>query len=466
MTMAPSGPAPDAALPVRSLFAAKALQRLDALSGSRSRAFGPFARKAMGLSALTALGQASFVVALPVLSRLYTPSDFGVFTIYLSIVNIGGPIVGLKFESALYAARTKQETRATLALSVLTTILMTSAAAAMLCVFGPHLARLLSPAAQWMLWYLPFGLFLAGMWSVSSAWAIKSEATSTLGIARFIQPAAMTALQLVGGFVLPASGVVLIGAHLASHLIYSGFVFSKTITRNELLEFVPARWSAVLKHAKTHRAFPIFVLPAQISYLAVSNLPPLLLSSFYGADIAGHCGVAYRLVAAPVAIASLALGAIFTGVVSRTHDHAVVVPLARKVFLANLAFVSGPILVLGATAPMIAPAVLGERWAITGQIVAAFALIGAAQSLSAPFSETTSIFRSQALRFGIEFAPAAIVVSSIFYGGLSSWPPLHTIWLMSVGGAGASLVGLGLLWRRLPAMLSRAAEERAASAIP
>ena len=457
--MPPSGRSSDTALPLRGFFATKAQQGLSSLSDRRSGAFGPLARKAMSLSVLTALGQASFVIALPVLSRLYTPSDFGIFTIYLSIVNIGGPIVGLKFESAIFAAQSKREASVTLALSVLTTIVMSSAAAALLWAFAPHVAELLSPAARWMLWYLPFGLFLAGMWAVSSAWAIKAEATSVLGVARFAQPAAMTALQLVGGFVLPASGVVLIGAHLVSHLLYSSFVFLRTLTRDELSNFAPGRWSAILRHAKTHRGFPLFVLPAQISYLGVSNLPPLLLSLFYGAEIAGHCGVAYRLVAAPVTIASLALGAIFTGIASRTRDHQVVVPLARKVFLANLLFVSIPILLLGATAPAIAPAVLGSHWAITGQFVAAFALIGAAQSLSAPFAETTSIFRSQALRFGIEFVPAALVVTSIFFGGLSYWPPLHTIWLMSISGAGASLVGLALLWRRLPAMIRRAAPE-------
>ena len=217
---------------------------------------------------------------------------------------------------------------------------------------------------------------------------------------------------------------------------------------------------------KTHRGFPIFVLPAQVSYLAVSNLPPLLLSLFYGAEIAGHCGVAYRLVAAPVSIASLALGAIFTGVASRTRKHAVIVPLARKVLLASILFVSAPILLLGATAPMIAPALLGDRWAITGQFVSAFALIGAAQSLSAPFSETTSIFRSQALRFGIEFTTATLVLTSIFFGGLSNWPPLQTIWLMSATGAGASLAGLAVLWRRMPAMIRRAPTEATAGVGP
>ena len=222
----------------------------------------------------------------------------------------------------------------------------------------------------------------------------------------------------------------------------------------------------MLQHARAQSHFPLYVLPAQISFLAVSNFPPLLLSLFYGAEIAGHCGVAYRLVAAPLAIASLPLGAIFTSVVSRLPHGAVVVPLARRVFLASLFFVAVPILLLGAAAPAFAPAVLGDRWLATGQIIAAFALIGAAQSLAVPFMEVTSIFRSQALRFVIEFVPAVLVIGSILLGGLYGWLPLRTIWLMSIAGAGSSLVGLAVLWRRLPAMVDSAVRYRTAEEDP
>jgi O-antigen/teichoic acid export membrane protein len=460
--MSPSERALGASLTFRTFRAWRAVQALRARSNMVAAAFGPFARKVMSLSALTALGQASFVIALPVLSRLYTPSDFGLFTIYLSIVNIGGPIVGLKFESALYAARTKQEAGITLALSILTITIMSGVAAVALFIFSRQLMGTLNPGAQWVAWYLPFGLLLAGMWSASSAWAVKSEAISTLGIARLVQPAAMTGMQLVAGLTVPASGVILIGAHLISHAAYSTFIFSRTITWSDLSMLVANRWTVVLRHAKAQSRFPLYVLPAQISFLAVSNLPPLLLSLFYGAEIAGYCGVAYRLVAAPLAVASLPLGAIFTSVISRLPHGTVVVPLARRVFLASLFFVAVPILLFGAAAPAFAPAVLGDRWLNTGQIIAAFALIGAAQSLAVPFMEVTSIFRSQALRFVIEFIPAVLVIGSILVGGLYGWLPLKTIWLMSVAGAGSSLVGLFVLWGRLPAMVEAAIRYRAA----
>jgi O-antigen/teichoic acid export membrane protein len=455
--MPPSRQSPESALPFRASATAKAVHALQGRVDALAATFGPFARKVMGLSALTAAGQVSFVIALPILSRLYAPSDFGLFTIYLSIVNIGGPIMGLKFESALYAARTRQEAGTTLVLSLVTMIVMSSAVALGLILFIGQLTGLTNSALRSMAWVLPVGLLLAGLWSASSAWAIKAEAVSTLGLARLAQPAAMTALQLSAGLILPLGGIGLIGAHLLSHIGYSSFIFWRTLERKDLATLLPTRWKNVLQRAREQRGFPMYVLPAQVSYLAVSNLPPLLLSAFFGAEIAGHCGVAYRLVAAPLAIASLPLGAIFTSVASRTPDLSVVMPLARKVFLANLFVVSIPILLFGAVAPKIVPAVLGDRWIITGQVIAAFALIGAAQSLATPFSEVTSIFRSQALRFVIEFVPASLVVASICLGGLKHWDPIETIWTMSAAGAVSSLLGLTLLWSRMRAMIQRAA---------
>src|SRR6202035_4940320 len=106
-----------------------------------------------------------------------------------------------------------------------------------------------------------------------------------------------------------------IGAHVISHAAYSTFIFSRTITWSDLSMLVANRWTVVLRHAKAQSRFPLYVLPAQISFLAVSNLPPLLLSLFYGAEIAGYCGVAYRLVAAPARPVSLPPGAPFARVV-------------------------------------------------------------------------------------------------------------------------------------------------------
>lgn len=406
--------------------------------------FGPLARKAVGLSVLTAAGQISFVLALPLLSRLYSPSDFGLFTIYLSIVNISGPIVGLKFESALFATRTRDDAGRALALTVLTMTIVTGAALAALPAFCEDIMGPVGDALRTWGFLTPFGILLSGLWSASSAWAINSEAIRTLSVARFLQPTSMTLFQLVAGFFAP-SGLTLILAHLASHIGYSTFIFARTTTREAVHAFHPGQWWRVLKLANEQRRFPLYVLPAQISFLLVNNLPPVLLSSLYGTEIAGYCGVAYRIVAAPIAIVSLPLGAILTGAVSRNANVNAVQHLARKVFFANLFLVSVPVLLFSMLAPSLAGAALGERWIVTGQIIAAFALSGAAQALRAPFTEITSIFRFQKLRFAIETLSAALVFGAIGIGALEGWGVLTTIWVMSAAGAFGSLLGLALL---------------------
>jgi O-antigen/teichoic acid export membrane protein len=415
---------------------------------------GPLARKAMGLSALTAAGQATFLLALPLLSRLYTPSDFGLFTVYLSIVNIGGAIVGLKFESAIYATRTRHEASLAFGLTVLT--MAAISATTFLATQLIALTRPLSESLQSIGLILPAGVLLAGLWSASSVWAIKADAIGTLAMARFVQPSSMTAAQLVVGLVHP-SGLALIVGHLASHVCYSTFVFSRTLTATDLQVFEPAHWPVLSRLAQVHRRFPLLVLPAQVSALMVANLPPILLSLIYGAEIAGHCGLAYRITAAPLAVVALPLGAVFTSVATRSTNLDAVRALARKVFMVSVLAVATPMLLVGLAAPYLAGALLGSHWALTGKIVAAFALLGAAQTLAAPFNEVTSIYRHQGTRFLVETVSATLVLLPIGVGAICHWDALTTIWAMSTGGAVGALAGLTIVWGFLRSMVENEA---------
>ena len=120
----------------------------------------------------------------------------------------------------------------------------------------------------------------------------------------------------------------------------------------------------------------------------------------------------------------------------------------RKVFALNLILVGAPILLLGALATPMARLVLGPDWAMTGQIVTALSFLGGAQALATPFSEATSIFSAQHLRFLMDGATATFVVGALVVCGTRGVAPLDAIWLMSVGGAAFSIAGLALIVSR------------------
>lgn len=427
--------------------------------------FGPLARKAAGLSGMTAMGQLTFVLALPLLSRQFTPADFGLFTIYLSIVNICGPIAGLKFDSALYGASSREHARPILALAMATILVLSLCAAAALSLFGARLPGALAPASATLGLLTPLGVLLAGLWAATSAWAVRCNAMKTLALARFLQPATMTALQLAAGLA-GGSAVSLIVAHLISHVLYSSFILLRTLRASEVREVFWPPLSQLTRNAGENRRFPLYVMPAHVASQMVANAPPILLGSLFGAEIAGLVGMAYRLVLAPVAVVSLSLGHVFTSEVCGGAGTRAVKALAGKILLVSVIFVCLPILAFGALAPSFAGPLLGAKWAATGQICFAFSIFAAAQALAAPFVEITSIYRFQIMRFTAELSTCALVFGAIFFGARMDMGALATIWLMSAAGASGTLAGLALVWAGFKSRLAKREAEALEGAAP
>src|SRR5882757_9836010 len=84
---------------------------------------------ASGVSILSIVGQLTVVATIALLTRLYSPSDFGVFTIYLGLVNILAAAAALRLNALLYVVAIGKQSHAALKL-VLVTIALTSLLAA------------------------------------------------------------------------------------------------------------------------------------------------------------------------------------------------------------------------------------------------------------------------------------------------------------------------------------------------
>jgi len=110
--------------------------------------------------------------------------------------------------------------------------------------------------------------------------------------------------------------------------------------------------------------------------------------------------------------------------------------------------------------------VLGERWVLTGHIIAAYALIAAAKSLETPFTELTSVFGFQPLRLTVEVVSTVLVVAPIGLGAFERWDALTTIWVMCAAGAAGSLFGLTLVLSALRRKADAAASIEALGARP
>ncbi|MEO1020499.1 MAG: lipopolysaccharide biosynthesis protein, partial [Pseudomonadota bacterium] len=61
----------------------------------------PFLRKLSILASGTVLGQALVILSSPLLTRLFTPAEFGVFAVFAGLAGIAGGLAGLRYEFAI-----------------------------------------------------------------------------------------------------------------------------------------------------------------------------------------------------------------------------------------------------------------------------------------------------------------------------------------------------------------------------
>ena len=384
------------------------------------------------LSGLSLAGQAIYLVALPLLSHLFTPTAVGLFTLYLSAVNIAGPLVGGRFEAALFGLRDRGERRLVLALALLSSLCVAPILAAFLLGLAPHLNGNLRLFLTGLWPILPLGFALSGFWAATSAWAISEDALSVLAWARFIQPAILAALQVLCGMQhLPASSLIV--AHVASHAAFSGFILWRTLSYSDVRSMLRTSRAALVRRAVADWHFPAFAMPAFLVVTLVANAPPILMGGLYGAAFAGQYGIAYRVVTGPLSILCQPLGQIFLseagqGGVARTRG------AARFAFILSLV-VAFPVLIIGLMAPRLSLVILGPEWTTAGAIMAALAAMGAAQAIAAPFAEVPSLLRRPKLRLIVDAIQGVLFFAPLAVGTSAGWDPISTIWLMAAGGA-------------------------------
>ncbi len=394
---------------------------------------GRFFRGAFLLTALTAFGQLSYPLALPIIGHLYTVEAFGVFTIYMAIVNISSPLISGRFEGALYSSETDRnkalQLRLTLSVAFIGMVFWTLS----FLVAQQFMSAEQAAIAQQMTLYVPIGMLLNAGWDIATAWAVRGGYLQRLSYARMIQPITLTVSHLGFGLLGLGTDGLLLGSVL-SYLIYVGIIFAPR--SNWPLYALMREFSRadVVKLAKEEHHFPLYLAPSQLLTLLIANFPQLMIGFLFGQAAAGLYGLAYRLVAAPVQIVCMPLGNALTSHMA-SRDKAPRMSMVYLTIMIAFALVSLPVLVIGLAAPWIVSWILPDKWAGLDAYIFILAFGSAAQALAVPFYESYSLFRQQKMKLLIDIGRVLAVAGALFIPFALHYSVLPTVWCLTAVSA-------------------------------
>lgn len=347
-----------------------------------------FAKSVMTLMTGTGLAQLLPIALSPILTRLFTPQDFGVFALYGSICAILAVLVTGKYELAIVVPRHDSEAINLVAVTMLSSMAVSLLLLGVVLIWDAPIVRLLGhPEVQSWLYLVPFATLILGCYYALNFWANRRSRYKHMAISRVVQSAASSAMQLAAG----VSKVGLLGLILGQLLgqLLSTLYLAMSLPRDERRLFRRISFKRMKCVARRHVGYPKFMVPGQAMSVGAAEMPLLLLTVFFGAGVAGLYSLAQRVMAAPLSLVANAIGDVYR---QRAAGEYASKGECLDIFLGSfkrlVMFAFLPMLPVLLFGPWLFAFVFGEAWRAAGEIASLLSVLVFFQTLSSPLSST------------------------------------------------------------------------------
>lgn len=413
----------------------------------RIRSFLPadgFTASVFTLLSGTTLALGVAYLAQPILTRLYTPTSFGLFEAFLAIVTILIPFASLRYEDALMLPEDDEEASHILGLS-LVFILIASILSIFLYFAGPAITAWFNAPAlnQWLIWVPPV-LFAARATKVFELWLTRKKRYVPISGGQASQAGVIAGLRVAMGF--RGSPLGLFAGYLAGQtvtMIGYGYMVFKSSSMHVRTAFNRQGMAFALKR---YRRFPLFTMPSALLSALITRLPVLLLLFFFTEEVVGYFGRAFALFAIPLSLLGTAISQVFfvEGVeANRKH----VLPSFFKRVHAQLILIGlFPTLAIMITGPQVFGFILGKEWTVSGQYLQIIAPWLFLASMASPLTRSFDMLEKQRLDLVASLSMFAIQTASFIAGGMSG-DIITCLLYVSIGGCIARMLQLLIIFR-------------------
>ena len=333
------------------------------------------------------LAQVITFAALPVLTRLFEPSDFAVLTVFVTTVSAALPFICGKYETAIVVAQSEHEARDLAALCILISGALSIVFTLVAVVFEQPVNDWLGcPQLGGWLAVAPFLVWLGAVTAVCAHLANRRTAFGWIASSTVLQAisAALVSL-LMGLFGMGAVGLLV--ANLVSVALGAGLL--ATLTWFDLVQWCQLRRGTFWSTAHRYRDFPVYNASSSIFNAVGLALPVFFLSHLCGSDTVGFFGLAMRVGWAPLALLSNAVSQVHLNRVSELvrSGHGVVRYLIR-VLAVLLGVTLLPTLLMLGWGPDLFAMIFGPSWRIAGEYLAIMMPAIAIQFVASTLSPT------------------------------------------------------------------------------
>jgi len=351
-----------------------------------------FLRDAVTLIGGTGLSMAIQILSSPILTRLYSPAEFGAFALYFSFVTFLTVITTAKFELAIVLP--KEDKDAAIILLIAMSVALLLSIAIYLVIFGVSFLPIIK--TNYWVSYLPITVFFIGVFQSCYYWLNRQRKYHTLALMRVVQSLSIMAFSIIFAF-----GFVhhdgLIKGYVIGQAVVSIVIFSLVI-KKAWCSCGKLQIPLILQLIVRYKDFPLYSTIVGFVESFAMQIPVFFLSAFFGKTIVGFYSLAVRVTSVPTSVIARAIGDVFRQRASSEYvNKGECSAFFRRVCFLLFILGVGVFFTFFIIAPKLFALVFGTNWEIAGEYARILTLMLFLQFIVNPLSNMFIIAERQKL---------------------------------------------------------------------
>jgi O-antigen/teichoic acid export membrane protein len=372
---------------------------------------GTVVRHMLVLAAGSGAAKLISLVSTPIITRLYSPGQYGLFMLFMASIALLAPLASLRYSAALPLPRRERSAVALLWACLLLLCAFVELLAVLFSLWAEPLFGLLSArslAPYWPLFLM--AVSTAGLYEILTNWSMRRKAFRVMVKAEVSQ-------AVLGGAIKIGFGL----AALQRVGLFVGHIAAQSIA---CLLLAAGAWREARRHLRRpvlhlskrlvarYSAFPKYRLPSQLLLNFGQQAPLLFVSAVYGTATAGQLGLALVALALPLALVGQTTGQAYYAEIARIGrgDPDRIRRISRGVMVRLLGLGIGPTVVLMAGGAWLFPLVFGARWHDAGIFASILSLYLLAQFVANPLSHALNVFDKQHIYLRLNVVRTSMIV--------------------------------------------------------
>lgn len=382
----------------------------------------------------TTIAQAIPIAISPILTRIYTPEDFGVFALFIAISSIFGSIANGRYELAIMLPKKDEDAINLFALGFIITFIISLVLLVLVILFNEYFTHLLNndEISIW-LYFIPFSIFIAGIFNLLNYFNTRKRNYKDIASATIFKSLISAMIQLSLGFIKNGATGLITG-NIVSQMFANMRLFKNIIKDKILISKI--KKVKIIALAKRYKKFPKFDIWSGLLNTASMQISILMLSSFFGSAIVGFYSVSHRFISMPMALIGSSVGQVFYQQSNNVkNDNESLKKLTFNTYKRLFKLGLIPFTIMMFYADHIFAFVFGSEWVIAGEYAQVLSIWILFVFISSPLSNIFLTFEMQqeALLFNILIFISRVIV--LLIGGMILKDAYLTILMYGITGA-------------------------------